>query len=236
MRAAHATTTMEKVATMKISRGHSRAVVAGLAALTGLLCIAWKGPRLIEMLAEARIESCFSAGGPDGLPEFSTVPIGDRENLIGGRVELAYHGSDRLPGSFYMALMIKADTGEPITDFFGQQAGTVSPYDPEGPFLREEVPRYRGAFSIAPEDRGDFPDDFPQYQDGPFLLTFRKFEGRKYWLRNVPRGRAYLWFLTSFDGWRVTQMPICVRLEPHPGEATRVDLLDVNALRTFIEL
>ncbi len=227
---------MEKAVTMKISRGHSRAAVAGLAALTGLLCIAWKGPWLIEMLAEARIESSLRAGGPDDLPEFSTVPIRDGENLIGGRVELTYHGSDRLPGVFYMALMIKADAGEPITDFFGQRAGSVSPYDPEGPFIREEVPRYRGTFSILPEDHGDFSADFPQYQDGPFVLTFRKFEGRKYWLRNVPRGRAYLWFYTSFDGWRVTQMPICVRLEPHPGEATRVDLLDVNALRTFIEL
>lgn len=135
---------------------------------------------------------------------------------------------------FRMALMIDPDDGEPITNFF--EGIPVKPG--EHPIVGEgntwfRVPRLDSANIKYSKSVQLFADHFPDWLDRNFQLTFKEFKGHAYYLENVPKGLAFIWFQTGFDGNRVTQFPLAVRLDPNPKALTRLDL---HIRRTHEEL
>lgn len=129
------------------------------------------------------------------------------------------------PQWFRLGLMIYPDEGEPITDFFRPYLRTRHE-DRTGvdPYTVMTVP------VMHPENPADsFKEHFPDHVNGKFELTFRDFARPAYYLTNPPKGTAYVWIQTSFDGHRITQLPLVVRLEPGPEPVTRLDIyLDRN--------
>ena len=173
--------------------------------------------------------------------------IKTRASIVGVIVLLAGCGGNTVTGSvsldydrnfgvrdkhFRMALMIYTADGERITDFFdgipvvdsteshalgqGNMRLKVAPMSPST-IQGSEIPR---AFARM----------FPGHVERELELTFKEFTGTTYRLENVPKGTAFVWFQSNFDGRRTTQIPVIMEYDPTPGEATHQDIrADHNA-------
>lgn len=164
-------------------------------------------------------------------------------NLIVGKIRLCFESPTRSFRTFRMALMIYTQDGKRIPDFFQGILAGNSPMVGDGNAV-VPVPRIwrdltggaaeRMACRVQSPGRGSWATtdmalvslaaDFPGFVDRDFQLTFREFNSATYFLQNVPRGRAYVWFQTSFDGNRVTQFPIMLKLDAEQGAVNRLDI------------
>lgn len=151
-------------------------------------------------------------------------------NLVVGTLDIQYddeglHLSNGRGEAFRMALMIVPEEGEPVRDFF--RGIPLSDDSSPGFVYKGDTLAYVPKLfsSMKHESNQQFGQDFPQYIDTDFELTFKEFRGHSFALENVPPGRAYIWWQTEFDGNRIIQHPYIVELQTAPGEITRHDIL-----------
>jgi len=76
-----------------------------------------------------------------------------------------------------------------------------------------------------------FEKCFPEcFRKGPgasfpnFRLTFKEFKNHAYYLRNVPKGTAFLFIQVPFDGNKFNEFPILLKLDPKLNGITRIDI------------
>ncbi|MBI5091651.1 MAG: hypothetical protein HZB26_04310, partial [Candidatus Hydrogenedentes bacterium] len=143
---------------------------------------------------------------------------------------------------FRMAMMIYTDDGNKVMDFFEGISGGKDTVDNGD--ARVEVPELSATHAAdakkTPIDPGastrdrelsrwmatvaSFADLFPERVGTRFTLGFKEFDRHAYCLTDVPKGTAFVWFQTKFDGNRVMQFPAKLRIEPKTGDVTRLDI------------
>ena len=172
-------------------------------------------------------------------PNLLYKPFLNRSNNLTGTVSLDYDSHlGALPPQFRMAIMIVTEDKKKIPDFFkgipvesngdqtkmGKGNAVLSiPKIPPLPFSDEEtyqkwVQQHPQWLTQENAELYKFWTLFPEYINRDFSLTFKEFTGQTYFLHDVPRGTAFIWFQSTFDGNRVTQLPFVMKLEPH-GDA-----------------
>ncbi|MBI5091652.1 MAG: hypothetical protein HZB26_04315 [Candidatus Hydrogenedentes bacterium] len=141
---------------------------------------------------------------------------------------------------FRMALMIYTDDGKKVMDFFEGIPASTDNFVGTGD-VRLRVPTLwpihvtDGRKMLASQEAptvlnrslvtlARFAELFPDHIGTEFALTFKEFSGHAYCLNNIPKGTAFVWFQTVFDGNRIMQFPTEVRLEPKNGDVVRQDI------------
>jgi hypothetical protein len=147
---------------------------------------------------------------------------GSAPPAVEGKAVLRY--DDGFTGTFRMAVVIDAEDGDDRPDFFG-----FLPDAPDDKRIvgtgdtRLCVPRLWKHDPGPTPATGQFKTAFPDLREGDFRLTFKEFRGGRYRLPNPPAGTAYLWFQTGFDGNRITQYPLAVRIPRTEGRTIEMD-------------
>lgn len=149
---------------------------------------------------------------------------------IEGSLQLTYDDALKKPDDkFRMALIIVPEKGFPILDFFkgiptpgDKMVGNGNAFLPVPKLSKvnlKPIPNFP-----VPEALEAFNADFPELMEKDFSLTFKEFSNHRYLLENPPRGKAYVWLQTGFDGNRVTQCPFLIKLEPKKHGSVRLDI------------
>ncbi len=200
-------------------------------------------------------EALLRESGASALMAQRGLPEGT--NLIVGALALEFND---LSKGFRMALMIRAEDDQRVTDFFKGIPAGDSPIVGKGN-ARLKIPRVTSQtvdFAARSHDPSadasksnsraviarhmseggllPFAKDFPEYVDKDFSLTFKEFKGSAYYLQDVPNGRAYVWLQTPFDGNRITHYPIALDLNPKTRAVNRLDIRIDNYGQVFGDL
>lgn len=170
-----------------------------------------------ELIEQSGAASEFPAGG---LPA--------DESLIVGRFVVNFEESPvENPVPFFrIAIMIVRVDGELVRDYF---QGIPIPEGSSGIVgtgnHARRIPKLRPYHVDSYMHGMPNPlEHFPELAEGNVTLTFKEFRQPSYYLKNSPKGTAYLWLQTQFDGNRVTHFPIVLDLESIPGQVTRLDI------------
>lgn len=153
---------------------------------------------------------------------------------------------------FRMAMIVYTEKGDKVTDFFkGIPAGTsrlVGRGNSYLPVPRLDESHVESARKSAPADcvpdgpvEWDcslvrFAELFPELIGQNFSLTFREFRGHVYYITDIPKGTAFIWFQTTMDGNRVMQTPVMIELEPEQGHIKRQDIRLLWAIYHFFDV
>ncbi len=209
----------------------------------------------IVVATDDSTKALLQASGASALMEQRGVPEGT--NLIVGALDFEF---DDLSKGFRLALMIRTEDDQRITDFFKGIPAGDSPIVGRGN-ARRPIPRVTSStIEFATTSHQDanseshpslstvcaryiresgllhFAKDFPEYVDKDFGLTFKEFKGSAYYLKDVPSGIAYVWLQTPFDGNRVTHYPIALDLKPETQAVNRLDIRIESFAQVFGDL